>query len=234
MTSTTAGHPLDNVIWNALCTSHADLARGNELARRYQPGFARFAGMPALSDAGLRVLAADMPFDEVVALAEPRDFDPGPCFDVTDVKNLVQMIGPARGDARTPGRLRPLGPADVARMTALAQATAPGPWFERTSELGRFVGFEDEGRLVAMAGERMRVPGHTEISAVCCHPDWRGRGLAADLMRHVSQAIVARGETPFLHVIAENTSAIALYEKLGFRKRLQSRLTLLRRNDRSA
>ncbi len=232
MTPTNSAHPLDNVIWNALSTSQTDWARGNDLVRRYRPEFARFAGMPALSEAGLRALAADMQPDEVVAMALSHDFDPGPWFDVVDRKNLVQMIGAATGDVREPGRFRPLGAGDVARMTALVQATEPGPWFERTSELGRFLGFEDDGRLVAMAGERMRVPGHTEISAVCCRPDWRGRGLAAGLMRLVSQAIVARGEVPFLHVIAENDSAIALYDKLGLRKRQQSRLTILRRNAR--
>jgi len=233
MTSPSSNHPLDNVIWNALCTSHADLARGNDLARRYVPEFARFAGMPEMSEAGLRALAADMSDDEVVAVSEAHDFDPGPWFAVADRKNLIQMIGAATAATAAvhePERFRPLGPGDVARMTALIQVTAPGPWFERTCELGRFIGFEEDGRLVAMAGERMRVPGHTEISAVCCHPDWRGRGLAAELIRLVSQAIVARGEQPFLHVLAENASAIALYEKLGLRKRRQSRLTILQRN----
>lgn len=231
MAPTTSHHLLDNVIWNALCTSHADRSRGNDLARRYIPEFARFAGMPGLSDAGFRALAADMASGEIVAMSEAHDFDPGRCFDVIDRMNLVQMIGAATGPVHEPARLRPLGAGDVAQMTALIQATAPGPWFERTSELGRFIGFEEGGRLVAMAGERMRVTGHTEISAVCCHPDWRGRGLAADLMRLVSQAIVARGELPFLHVLAENASAIALYEKLGLRKRRQSRFTVLRRNE---
>ena len=230
MTPTPSAHALDNVIWNALCTSQSAWARGNDLARRYVPEFARFAGMPALSDAGFRALAADMACDEIVAMAEAQDFDPGPWFDVDDRKDLVQMIGPATGNVKAPLRLRPLDADAVAQMTALVQATAPGPWFERTSELGRFLGFEEDGRLLAMAGERMRVPGHTEISAVCCHPDWRGRGLAADLTRLVSQAIVARGEVPFLHVLAENASAIGLYEKLGVRKRRQSRLPILRRN----
>ncbi len=234
MTPPTADHPLDNVIWNALCTSHAHFSRGNDLARRYAPEFARFAGMPTVSDAGFRALAADMQCGEVVALAQANDVDPGPGFEVADRKDLVQMIGAAAGEVREAERFRPLGAGDAARMTALVQATAPGPWFERTCELGRFVGFEEDGRLVAMAGERMRVPGHTEISAVCCHPDWRGRGLAADLLRLVSQGIVARGELPFLHVLAENASAIALYEKLGLRRRLQFRFTVLRRNERTA
>ena len=234
MTSATSDHPLDNVIWSALCTAQSAWARGSGPARRYRPEFARFAGMPALSEAGFRALAADMQSDEVVAMAVSRDVEPGPWFDVVDRKNLVQMIGAAAGVVREPARLRALGAGDVAQMTALVQATEPGPWFERTSELGRFLGFEEGGRLVAMAGERMRVPGHTEISAVCCHPDWRGRGLAADLMRRASQAIVARGDVPFLHVIAENASAIALYEKLGLRGRLQSRLTILRRNAAAA
>ena len=230
MTSTPSSHPLDNVMWQALTTAQADWSRGGALARRFRPEFARFAGMPALSEAGLVALAADMDCDEVVALSDPDDFDPGPLFDVTDRKNLVQMVGPATGPVREPQRFRALGPDDVPRMTALVQLTAPGPWYERTPELGRFVGFEQDGRLVAMAGERMRVPGHTEISAVCCHPEWRGRGLPADLMRLVSRGIVARGETPFLYVLAENALAIALYEKLGFRRRLQTRLTILQRN----
>ena len=230
MTSTASDHPLDNVMWSALTTSQRDWSRGNALARRFHPDFARFAGMPAVSAANLRALAADMAFDEVVAVSEATDFDPGPLFDVDDRKNLVQMVGPATGEVRAPQRFRPLGPADIPQMTALVQLTAPGPWFDRTPELGRFVGFEADGRLVAMVGERLRVPGHTEISAVCCHPGWRGQGLPADLMRLVSQGIGARAEIAFLHVLAENASAIALYDKLGFRRRLQKRLTILRRN----
>ena len=230
MTSTPSDHPLDNVIWQALTTAQAGWSRGGSLARRFRPEFARFAGMPAVSEAALNALAADMAAGEGVALSTVGDFDPGPLFELADRKNLVQMLGPALGEARAPQRFRPLGPADVPRMTALVELTAPGPWYERTPELGRFLGFEADGRLVAMAGERMRVPGHTEISAVCCHPDWRGQGLPADLMRLISQGIVARGETPFLHVLAENASAIRLYEKLGFRRRLQTRLTILQRS----
>jgi len=126
-----------------------------------------------------------------------------------------------------------LSAAGFAELASLVQQTAPGPWFDRTAELGRFLGFEADGRLVAMVGERLRVPGHTEISAVCCHPGWRGKGLTADLMRLVSQAMVERGEPPFLHVLAENAPAIALYERLGFRKRIESRLTILRRSERT-
>ena len=234
MTSTAQEHPLDNVMWTALTTVHADFSRGGDLARRYHPEFARFSGVPALNDATLRALAADVAPDEVVALVADHDFDPAPMFEVVDRRNLVQMICAVSGQARAPERFRVLGPADVAQMTALVALTEPGPWYSRTPELGRFLGFEADGRIVAMAGERMRVPGHTEISGVCCHPDWRGRGLPTDLMRLVSQGIVARGETPFLHVIAENASAIALYEKLGLRKRQQNRLTILRRTSAPA
>jgi predicted GNAT family acetyltransferase len=231
---TAAAHPLDNVIWNALSTTQRAWSRGGELARRYRPEFARFAGVPVPSAANFAALAADLADGEIVSLTSAEDIDPGPGFDVVDRKALVQMVGAAQGEAREPGRFRALGAADVPAMTALVQLTAPGPWFERTAELGRFLGFEAQGRLVAMVGERMRVAGHTEISGVCCHPDWRGHGLPADLMRLVSQGIVARGETPFLHVMADNASAIGLYGKLGLRRRAAFRLTILKRNQTPA
>ena len=229
MTDPTAGHPLDNVMWSALTTLHADLVLGGALARRYRPEFAPFAGMPAYTPPAFEALAADMARGEVCAMSTPVDLDPGPAFEVLDRKDLVQMIGAVTGDVAGPDRFRVLGPADAPGMNALVKLTAPGPWSARTPELGRFVGIEVDGRLVAMAGERMRVPGHTEISAVCCHPDFRGHGWPTALMRLVSQAIVARGQTPFLHVLGENAPAIALYGKLGLRERLRSRLLVLRR-----
>ncbi|MCB8882795.1 GNAT family N-acetyltransferase [Acidisoma cellulosilytica] len=122
-----------------------------------------------------------------------------------------------------------LTPADAAEMLDLARLTKPGPFAQRTRELGRFLGVRRDGRLVAMAGERMKPGSFTEISGVCTHPDHRGQGYAAGLMRDVALAIVARGETPFLHAFADNLGAIALYEKLGFVTRWRPTLTVFER-----
>jgi predicted GNAT family acetyltransferase len=113
-----------------------------------------------------------------------------------------------------------LGPDDVADMLDLTSRTKPGPFEIRTRELGTYVGFRVDGRLVAMAGERFRPPGYTEVSAVCTDPAFRGRGYAERAMRTVAAGIVARGEVPFLHVATENP-AVRLYDKLGFRTRLE-------------
>jgi predicted GNAT family acetyltransferase len=113
-------------------------------------------------------------------------------------------------------------------MLALATLTRPGPFFERTHELGEFIGVREGGRLIAMAGERMKPDGFTEVSGVCTHPDFRGQGHAAALTRIVASRIRERGETPFLHAYASNAPAIALYERLGYRLRrnvLMVRLT---------
>ena len=131
-----------------------------------------------------------------------------------------QMVGPIEvGDGAAGLGARRLGPEDLGEMMALVALTEPGPFEERTVELGRYLGVFDDRALVAMAGERMHLPGHTEISAVCTHPSARGRGLAAALVREVAAGIAGRDEVPFLHVAASNHGARSLYERLGFRHR---------------
>ena len=101
-------------------------------------------------------------------------------------------------------------------MLALVELTQPGPFRPRTIELGHYFGVFDDGELIAMAGERLQTPEFTEVSAVCTHPSARGRGLAAALSHHVATGILARGQTPILHVAEANVSARRVYERLGF------------------
>jgi ribosomal protein S18 acetylase RimI-like enzyme len=130
----------------------------------------------------------------------------------------VQLTGDDLAVAADPEAV-PLGPADVPQMLALVQRTEPGPFLPRTVEMGTYLGIRRDGVLVAMAGERLHPPGWTEISAVCTDEAWRGQGLATRLVRAVGAGIRARGEVPFLHAVADNTTAIRLYEQLGFRLR---------------
>jgi predicted GNAT family acetyltransferase len=112
-------------------------------------------------------------------------------------------------------------------MLALAALTRPGPYARNTWRMGRYVGIRINGRLAAMAGERLRFPGYTEVSGVCTHPDFRGRGLAQRLSRHVAAHIAARGDTAFMHAWRDNTPAITLYQKLGFKLRCEIDLAVL-------
>lgn len=121
--------------------------------------------------------------------------------------------------ARPDDEAVPLTAADVPEMLALVEQTKPGPFLPRTIDMGTYLGIRRDGRLVAMAGERLRPPGWTEISAVCTAPDYRGRGLSTRLVHAVAHGIRQRGETPFLHAAATNTNAIRLYQSLGFRLR---------------
>lgn len=116
-----------------------------------------------------------------------------------------------------------LGPADLPEIADLVRRTDPGPFEPRTVEMGTYLGLRSGGRLVAMAGERLRPPGWTEISAVCTDPAYRGRGLATRLVRAVAANIRGRGDVPFLHTAAFNTTAIRLYESMGFTRRGRTR-----------
>jgi predicted GNAT family acetyltransferase len=122
-----------------------------------------------------------------------------------------------------------LGVDDVPDMLALTELTKPGPFSARTHELGTFLGIRVDGELVAMTGERMKPGNYTEMTAVCVHPSHRGRGYAQMLLGAVARQIVARGETPFLHVFTSNHSAIALYRRQGMEIRTRLHVTVLQK-----
>ena len=222
-------HPLDRPVWNALTTRQANLAVGDPVtALRFLPEINVFGGTPDNTPDQLAALGALTPKDGGVAIVERHPIVPSQGLIAMIEQPVHQMTAARIAEPDEDRGIIPLGDSDAAEMRALAELTQPGPYHARTHEMGDFVGIRENGRLIAMTGERMRLPGFTEISAVCTHPDARGRGLAAKLMRVVAAKIVARGEQLFLHVYPHNKGAIAVYEKLGFRHRADMRLTVLR------
>ena len=143
---------------------------------------------------------------------------------------LLQMVAEALVPAGGAEALVRLGAEDVPAMLELVERTRPGPFAQRTVDMGVYLGLRVGNELVAMAGERLKLDGFTEVSAVCTHPEHRRRGYAAVMVSAVSKGIIARGETPFLHVLPENEAAIATYRKLGFETRRTIHLTVLQRD----
>lgn len=208
---------MDNVVWHSLAGPQAGIAAGNERVRRYAPGYSPLIGAvdPAAPD--FDALGAFCRRGEQFYLSgwsgsPPRSWR----LDVdTFMEQYVWDSSPPPSEPDLP--LVRLGSEHVARAMVLVGLTHPGPFAERTLELGDFYGLFDAGRLIAMAGERMHAGDLREVSAVCTHPEFQGRGLARRLMEKVIRGQLARGQTPFLHVMSANATARALYERMGFR-----------------
>ncbi|WP_280400292.1 GNAT family N-acetyltransferase [Nocardia carnea] len=210
---------LDDPVSESLRGHHAHLARRHGEACTYVAEVASFSAVPADPDPGdwadLARLLGPGEFADMFSSAAvpPPDWEPVFTLDGR------QMIYTGDAGSGEPADLVELNVADVPDMLDLVARTQPGPFRPRTHELGTYLGIRDGGVLVAMAGERLRPPGWTEISAVCTAPEARGRGHAARLVGAVAARIIARGERPFLHAAESNTGAIALYERLGFETR---------------
>jgi ribosomal protein S18 acetylase RimI-like enzyme len=229
---------LDNPIWNSLRTEHRQFATGNDLAQRYPASIGPLSGIPAPSRESYDALRSLAGSGGIVVLfcQEP----PRPPANWTLIRGglLSQMICPSPSayppfvltETTLPPdvHMRPLTSDDSPAMVALATLTEPGPFRERTIELGRFWGIFTGDRLIAMAGQRLHLPHHIEVSAVCTHPDARGRGFARLLMSTVMDDIRSRGKTPFLHSFADNHSAIRVYQSLGYTLRRNFHLAVLK------
>ncbi|GAA1377097.1 GNAT family N-acetyltransferase [Catellatospora chokoriensis] len=216
---------LDDPAGAALSGPHAGFARRHGRAACYDPAVTPFAALPA--GAGAQA------WDDLAALVGPGGTaavigdHPVPAgWRITWQDEVVQLGDAAIAVADEPAAV-PLGVADVPEMLDLVQRTKPGPFLARTVEMGSYLGIRQDGKLVAMAGERMHPPGFTEISAVCTDPAYRGQGLATRLISAVAAGVRRRGETPFLHAASDNTAAIRLYEAMGFAVRRSLTFTVV-------
>ena len=210
-------HLLDDPVGSSLAGPHRALGLHRGRAARYPADVSPFMALPHdATDADWADLAALAGPDAAVLFALPRRVAAD--WRVEWSLPGVQMVD-AGVDARPDPEAVELGPGDVDEVLELVRRTQPGPFEARTLRMGRYLGIRRGGALVAMAGERMRPEGWTEISAVCTDPAHRGRGLAARLVLAVAAGIRERGATPFLHATAENRGAIRLYASLGFELR---------------
>jgi len=225
-------HLLDRPIWSALTTRQADIAWRVGGAVRLKPDYGVFAAAADASE-GSRIALNYLDIGpEGLWCLEKDPVEPPPGLLVVHHRApCVQMIADHVVAPRPEFEVEKLTEEDAPAMLELARMTEPGPFFEHTNRMGDFIGVRAKDLLIAMAGERLRPEGYTEVSGVCTHPDFRGRGYAGGLMRIVAARILARGEIPFLHSYAENAGAIALYENLGFKLRSAMTLTVLTKPD---
>jgi ribosomal protein S18 acetylase RimI-like enzyme len=221
---------LANPAWHALTGPQSGIAERGPLAARFDPTVSVFAAVPDdANDEAWGQLAELVGAGNVAVVMRERVDRPdgwterfggaGAQMIWRDSRSAGSMDGSDDGTAPSPGfDVVRLGVGDVPEMVGLVARTQPGPFSARTIELGTYLGVRDttDGRLVAMAGQRLHPPGHVEISAVCTDLGFRGRGLARLVVARLIEEIRSAGEVPILHVAETNTGAIHLYESMGF------------------
>src|SRR5215207_7317090 len=227
--STDTIHALDNPGWHAALTTHARFASGMSLAKRFPQEMLPLVVLADHSDAALHDMAEIVAPGETVFLFE-AELPVLPGWTVHFRGIAPQLVSanplPAPDDDTD---ILTLTHDDVPEMFALIELNRPGPFFERTIELGHYIGIRQNGELVAMAGERMCLSGYHEISAVCTHPEYEGRGFARRLVTSLVNENWQNGVVPYLHVVPENSRAIRLYERLGFETRREMHILAVSR-----
>ncbi|QEM11065.1 GNAT family N-acetyltransferase [Mucilaginibacter rubeus] len=223
-------HVLDNPAWNALNTGNRLLAGGNDIAKYFPKEISPFVGIPEVSAENFNTLYGTIPFESYFIFIAPHDIVIPEQWTIVNYLKCLQMVfeGEIPADFSDKGLL-PLTEQHVPQMIELTQLTNPGPFIERTIEFGHYHGIFDGDKLVAMAGQRLNPTPYAEISAVCTHPDYLGRGYAGKLLLNQAKRIKAASGIPFLHVKSENERAIKVYEKLGFVTRKEMSFYVLKK-----
>lgn len=220
-------HALDNPIWHALNTHQRSMAQGSGSSLRYHPDAAPFAAVLEHSDEAMQQLHGLLSEHGAALVMSHGPWPCSPWLAAHPLGPVLQMVAPQVPAGPPERTMVELGPADLHDMLALVARTQPGPFGTRTLTMGRYIGVRDGGKLIAMAGERMRLDGFVEISAVCVDDNYRGRGLGGQLMAPLRQRILRDGNVPFLHVFEHNHAAVSLYRRLGFEVRDTFTLTRL-------
>jgi ribosomal protein S18 acetylase RimI-like enzyme len=206
-----------NPVWHALRGPHRHLARAEGGACRYPADVAPFAAIEAPSAAAFAQLRSLLEPDEPVWTVDYGRTAPG--LAVVDALECVQMVLPTSVDVSAPRReVLPLSAARAREMVALTDLAFPGFFRPAAYCMGSYFGVCVGGELIAMGGERLLLPGHPEMSAICTHPEHRGEGLATDVIRHLARLHRRAGLVSWLHVGAPNRRAIELYASLGFER----------------
>lgn len=226
-------HLLDNMIWNAITTGNSNIAIVDGDIGCYKQDIAPFAGLKELNEANLQKLHDFIPPGRRVAVSYfnniSLDENKWKVVQQMDVTQMVYEKPVAEFATKNSSLIGPLGTEHVPQMLELTALTKPGPFFEKTILFGNYFGIFIDGRLAAMTGQRMHPVPYLEVSAVCTHPDFRGQGYAKACMLHVMKLILDNSFIPFLHVLTSNTTAIQLYESIGFRTRTRLNIDVVKR-----
>lgn len=225
-------HILDNMIWNAINTGNRDIAVVKDEVGCYQEHIAPFAGLAELNEENLAKLHAFLPEGRRVAVSSFDNISPTPGkWELVQEMDCCQMVYERpviKFTTSVSHLIVPLTEEHVPQMLELTALTKPGPFFKKTILFGNYFGIFRDGRLAAMTGQRMHPVPYMEVSAVCTHPDYRGKGYAKALMLQVMKLILENSFTPFLHVLTSNTGAIELYKSIGFNVRTRLYINVLK------
>ena len=215
-------HPLDNPAWNALLSGNKNFSKGNEQIKYFDSEVAPFVGFADYSPDKSDILYHLISGQRTLAIISPKEIIISNQWDVIEHMKVLQMIHKHSALSEiAPANCIQLKKQHVPEMIALTGMTHPGPFLKRTIEFGNYYGIFKDNKLVAMAGQRLHVNEYLEISAVCTHPDYLGKGYASQLITDHIHRIKAGAGIPFLHVKDDNNRAITLYKKLGFEARKQ-------------
>lgn len=208
---------LDNPVWEALSSKQSHFNTGNEILKYFPADIAPFIAIQRWDEKWLKILSDQIPSQRSFSILTAQKPVLPPSLEISFTTPLYQMYCPLLKPVADPGIIiHRLTDDDIPKMLELTAITKPGPFYKRTIDFGNYIGIFDNGKLVAMAGDRLSINGYTEISAICTHPDHLGKRYASYLITHACERIIQDGNTPFLHVRTDNLRAIEGYKKMGF------------------